>query len=72
MQARGPDSSRDYPVVQSLCGTCRILLHLMGDVNMAYALYDHPGMVHEIMQQWLVMNERAVDRVMQVSSIHVA
>jgi len=64
-------SKREYPVVQIMSGTFRILWHLFGDVNMAYVFYDDPELVHDIMRQWLKMNTEAIDRIMPDTDFNV-
>ena len=69
--ARHETPGRDYPVMQNLSGTFRMLWHLLGDINMAYIFYDTPELVHKIMNQWLHMNVTAVDRIMKVLRINL-
>lgn len=64
-------NNRDYPVLQNISGTFRVMWHLMGDINMCYAFYDDPDLVHDIMQQWLYMNKTVIDRIMGHVDINV-
>lgn len=61
----GKTNGRDYPLIQPISGTYRIMWHLMGDIEMCYAFYDNPDLVHDIMRQWLHMNITAMDRIMK-------
>ena len=67
----GGINNRDYPIVQMISGTYRILWHLMGDVNLSYAFYDDPDLIHDIMKQWLHLNITAIDRIMQHIDVNI-
>ena len=67
----GGVNNHDYPIIQTISGTYRILWHLMGDINLSYAFYDDPHLVHDIMKQWLDLNISAIDRIMQYIDINI-
>lgn len=67
----GGIKNRDYPILQPISGTYRILWHLMGDIGLCYAFYDDPEMVHDIMRQWLYMNITAIDRIMKYIDFNI-
>ncbi len=70
-QQLGGIGGHDYPVGQIIAGPFRVLWHLMGDVNMYYAFYDHPDMVHDMMEHWLRLNTTALDRIVQRVDINL-
>ena len=46
---------RDFPLQLSHGGVYGFIRNLMGDVNLAYAFYDDPGLVHDIMDSYTDM-----------------
>ena len=67
----GGIGNRDYPIIQMISGTYRIMWHLMGDINLCYAFYDDPELIHDIMKHWLDLNVKAIDRIMQYIDINI-
>lgn len=47
--------TRDYPLQLTHGGVYGFIRNLMGDVNLAYAFYDDPELVHEIMDSYTDM-----------------
>jgi len=45
--------ARDYPVRVLICGAYGQLRNLFGEEGLAYAIYDHPDLIHDIMENWV-------------------
>ena len=50
---RHGDPNRDYPVRVLTCGAYGQLRNLFGEEGLAYALYDQPSLIHDIMRNWV-------------------
>ena len=63
--------NRNCPVIQRISGAYRILWHLMGDVGLACMFFDDPGLIHEIMEQWLELNRQALKRILKHIEVNI-
>jgi len=56
MSKEAGGEARDFPVYMTACGGFGHPRNLLGDVNLFYAYYDEPEMMHDIMRHWLAVN----------------
>ena len=58
--ARMLSVSDDIPVLMPICGAFGHPRNLMGDINLCYTLYDDPDLLHEILDNWLILYKRII------------
>lgn len=55
--------NREYPLGMTICGAYGTQRNCFGEEKLAYAYYDDPGLIHEIMRWWVEFNTVMVTRV---------
>jgi hypothetical protein len=56
-------AKRDFPVGLTICGAFGHPRNLLGVENLSLAYYDHPGLIHEILEQWTEFYTQLCQRV---------
>jgi uroporphyrinogen-III decarboxylase len=54
------EKDREFPVCLTACGGFGHPRNLMGDENLSYAYFDEPGMIKDMMQNWLDVNKEII------------
>lgn len=49
----GLDEGRDFPITLTACGAFGHPRNLFGDTLLCYTFYDDPGLIHEVLGNWL-------------------
>lgn len=60
--ARAKEAAAQGVMIRAYCAGYAFLRNMVGTINVLYAFYDMPDVVHEIMQAWLCFSDAAMAR----------
>ncbi len=63
LEPPGGAAQRDYPVTLTACGAFGHPRNLLGYERLAFTLYDDPGLMRDIVANWLALYKRILDEV---------